>query len=878
MNKYKEVDINFIDKNKDKYFSIEEALIEIGLKKSGYNLKYILKVCELENQEIIKLNEYESRYFFEKEYIKNFKKRYDEFWGEYYCGAEIKEIRNLNLKKYIEVQVPTIYASFKKKQAYKKKESDLLLEFYKKIDEKKYITQEEAIDMLGFREIGKRRKFQKDERIRKLNLAELINYSKKSCTYYNKEDIQYFVDMKKEIGKSLLNRKLIIENYKLREDEVERLLKNIKSVEGTYLFSSMNLYNRIDIENSINESLNDAGKILKRKVNKNMKTISGKTDYETFISNFEELTEVHNLKDIRRTYSEWLNFLKNYLDKDNKSKIYREDCIKDSLVVSIKLESFLNGKELFEFSSTEINFFIKTAKTQRDSKLLFDFVRYLALKKDLGDKRNRTFIGTRFVNGNARSSSKKTFSDDDIYNYEEYIKVYNHLIKIDLHIDRFFKQKDKENKKSKDIDKEYIYLSTWIYELLHLNLAWRNGDVSRFPRINFKDLLYDFGISNIEWFRKNKLTTNQYVRVIDRIYKHSFLVQKTGVETEFICSDNLKESIATSIMMMSCYWEFESILDGGVEGDLLKFNTKYNRPTASMLKLPLVGLESKGFTFGSRKMNRSVLTFMYSMSKAMNISDYISFGLSKKLREHIESMSTIQYIKFSEEQISFLSGELFRRKEFGVVVDTFIDIVSKNKPEKSIERTKEIQLVNKFFGDYSKVEALTGMLNYFGNTEKTVIDEINEMVIPKGINISENEIMQYKFEKAREYLNSIYCELMPSEKIGIQCLYSQQGCKYPFDNNENKCIGCKYSIPNIYILESCCKELKKELVEYSKTKFLGKKVKLSSNIHKKVQLLMSAIRQFGSEYVYNHLGIKREEFIELFNMIENPKELLQGEL
>ena len=447
------------------------------------------------------------------------------------------------------------------------------------------------------------------------------------------------------------------------------------------------------------------------------------------------------------------------------------------------------------------------------------------------------------------NSTKKTlkFDSDSIYDYEEYITLFKHLINIPLHVKRSLDNIYKNN--------DISYLSCWLYLLIHLNNGWRHGDVTRFPRLYLSDILDEWEICNLDWFKVNEVSIPQSRRIISRITEYDFRISKTDVYGHFFCSDRLAPSISTAILMLECYYKYFYI--GAIpelDAPIMNFSsTKFNEPSNTIILKCIDGANLKNFTFTTRKMNRSVLTYLYNVANEISSCGYNALILPKYLRAHIDSMSTIQYIQFDSKQLEFLSGELFVRGEFGFITDSLLNMIS-TKPNKSIIRTSEIKCVHELFGSTEKIEATSRMLNKFEDEKVEIINILTE----KG------------YDECVNTVSNIFLGNMPSKIPNIQCLFSEQGCRCPNISCEN----CKYKIPSIYVLKTICSLVREEIDMYMSTKHIGKKIKLSSQIHNHVDIILEAIKKYGQEYVYNCLDIDRGTFLNLFASIEPVEYLL----
>lgn len=853
-----------IDENK--YITFLDAA-EYTQKNVGMGKKALDKILVQEGIEYFYLNKtFKDWRYIERDKLYTLVEKQKKFWDNHYTKPERYAVLERSLIQYGVVEIPR-YARFKMcTVAFEKKKIDLAAQLYSRIS-KEFVGEKEMIRML---KISNRStpKIRKNPSIEHIDIVKELGFNKgRREVYYKKNDLENYLKEEKKkistIGESILTVNQIVKEYGIGYGGITRNIKRINDKNILASTKEKNLFYRKDVEKYIAET-----SILRTE------HIISTSDYTTFLERVELLKPyLQTLYILPITFEYWKKFVKRKLSNiqytDTKSGVNK---MRDILNLTYDFNQLLlkhEKKEVFEISSGVLNMWMEAYKGLVRKKYFYDFLKYISLDikllKNADISFHKDFAATKFIDYSKkrREEIKTIVKDIDIYEYEDYLQLYKHLNNLDLHIKRFFEFRDNEK-----LD-EIQYISVWMYELLHLNLAWRNGDVASFPRIGLEKFLLEFNIDSVEWFRTNRLTENQIIRIITEITNYTYLINKTGVYSSFICSDILKESIATGIMLLESYWTFELYQKCEKPGDstLLNFKTRHNEPTITLLKKPLKGLGIKEFVFGSRKMNRSVLTFLYNVSQALNPSGYNSLLLPQYLRNHIESMSTIQYIKFSEEQLQFLSGELFQRGEFGFITDKFLEIVSEGKSDRRVTNTKDIKLITKFFGSTQKMERVTRILNHFSTEKYSILTEMYNTITPKGL--TDHEIAKFEYDTALDMLNKIYMGLLPSREPGVQCLYSEQGCK----DRHTDCYGCKYSILNIYILRNLCDALNEDISEYFKTIKVGKKIKLSAKIHKKVYTLMESIERFGGEYVYSCLGMDREKFIALFDAVQEISNL-----
>src|SRR5699024_11539372 len=100
---------------------------------------------------------------------------------------------------------------------------------------------------------------------------------------------------------------------------------------------------------------------------------------------------------------------------------------------------------------------------------------------------------------------------------------------------------------------------------------------------------------------------------------------------------------------------------------------------------------TKEFKFKNRKMNRTLLTIMYTLLKKKKHSG-AALKIAQRLRSHKSEESTNMYIKIPDEDINKLSINIFNRVIFGYIPKILSEIVYGNT--KSI--TKETSNILNF--------------------------------------------------------------------------------------------------------------------------------------------------------------------------------------
>jgi len=418
-----------------------------------------------------------------------------------------------------------------------------------------------------------------------------------------------------------------------------------------------------------------------------------------------------------------------------------------------------------------------------------------------------------------------------------YSKVFQYCTNIELHI----------VKSIEEIQTNFTatYASAWLYIMLHMNNAWRNGDVEGFPKLELNDLLEELKICDIDWFKVNKIELSVSRGIIFRIIQWEFNMSKTQMQGSFFCSDELAPSLASAIVILTLFNNRYGIV---VKQKLMCFETKYNEISNSQVKRFFDKLEIENFKFHSRKFNKTIMTYLYYIANISGDSKALLYA--QKMRGHAKTSSTLYYIDFNVEEIDLLSRQLFSRGEFGFIPALLIQKINGGTLSFQ-EITEQICAMNQNLGDNIKINATVGFLNTVRSDRESVVQIISEK------NLEECQIM----------LTDIFTRKLPSKNgTDIQCLYSKLGCQR---TDLNSCFECNYHIPTIYALSALCDNIINDMDMYWSTINKAKKFKLALGIARKKIVVLEAIKKFGKDYVYGCIRMSREDFIEQLALIDN---------
>lgn len=578
----------------------------------------------------------------------------------------------------------------------------------------------------------------------------------------------------------------------------------------------------------------------------------GTSNYDTFLLRLESTNLWDKFNDnTEYTKNIWFKYCKRYLNKTQSKGEILQGIISTLIRVTVELKKLLDVHEVNEIyllSSNKINFFQNTLSISYQMEF-YRFLRYVYA--DLSHGKNRD-INCKFNLKNINNPNyiteeelDKKKQDKSIYEFEIYSEIFNYCTDLDKHIKLSLEEIRTYN--------TCTYASSWLYVMLHLNNAWRHGDVRDFPQmVNIFDLVDQLEINDFSWFDNNKLEIKVARAVIERIRQWEIIISKTQMKGVFFCSDELAPSLSSAILLLTLFHKKYNII--GLE-TLMIFNTSNNNISKTQLETFFTDINIENFTFYSRKFNRTIMSYVYYIA---NLSgDSKSALYSKIMRSHVNLNSTTHYLDFRG--INSLSKQLFQRGEFGFVATLLAYKLNNNEIGTFEEVTKHACKLNNAFGSIQSINANVGFLNTVYGDYKHVIEYLETKT----------------FEETQLLLADLYARKLSSiEGCDTPCLLGNNNCKYP--GKYQTCFECTFHIPTIYALSTLCEYLRKDMELFYSTNNLAKKFQISKRFAAKRRAFVQAINILGEDYVYGCLGMPKNDFIEeviTFNI--TSKRLLQ---
>lgn len=580
-------------------------------------------------------------------------------------------------------------------------------------------------------------------------------------------------------------------------------------------------------------------------------SVAMESDFDTFKLRLKiKEIEINNLGTF--TIETWFQFISRRLGNSKASRESIESSINRYVYCTehlINLVSSTNKREIYSVTSNDINILFNEIQI-KDAKILYQYVKQIYNKLFTNEI---TAFDFNRVNNPANFYSDS--EEKSIYEYGVYKKLYNYAKDISLHKERAINDIFEEIVTEGEKRKIKYLSSSWLYVLLHLNNAWRNSDILEFPRVN----LMHTQITDLNWMLENDLSDEDVDHIIGQVYRTEFIISKTQVKNYFFCSKELKKSFATAIAICELRTEVRNPLSKSI----INFGHKKNDFGDSRKKHFFDLFNDKEFKFASRKMNRSLLSYIYVILSKTQKGE-VALKTIQKMRGHLEKETTNFYVDIPKDELNFLTSQLFARGSFGFIYDTFLNVLQGREIDRE-KRTKEIQFTENYFGDIHKVEEISGFLNVIQSDRKTILDRILSMGL----------------DEALEFVNKIETEQLPSKKENVQCMVSEIGCVKKGQGID--CLDCAFSIPNYYALSALGASLQKRLNSYVESQKFGSKKsyyvqrKRARLFYIQLEMFAQAIQRFGFD-VYEFIEDSREEFIEKQSYIGSLKEQYQLEV
>jgi len=787
--------------------------------------------------------------------------------------AILTDLKNEFLFDYVETEYPIYQRTFfiSKSSVERFFRDYILMDDVESVVSKSNSGWQKTFKRLGIKplKIGLKRFIQKKEYemildesaaiIDKSNYYTLEEFKQILSVKYNRDSSQiekdYDLKPKKAYGYWKFYEKDIVSNLKLRQVELKKkyitfeVAKEIANAEGFPFHAG---YIEAESVDSLLRPFYKGKKGIYSKENFNtwlevqrnnhaLFSMSMGSDFDTFKYRLKiKGIDINGLGPF--TSEIWLRFISSKLrsskanpqtiDRYIHTYIYCTECL-------ISIVSSTRKREIYSITSNVINTFFNEIP-KRHSKVIYQYLRQVYNK--LNAEGMKAFD---FNKVNDPSKFAKKYHDKSIYEYEMYKKIYNYTKDISLHKEKAIKDTlkeisiDGESRNVKYQKNVKYYASSWLYVLLHLNNAWRHSDVIKFPQVDLRGTQ----ITDLDWLLENELSDKDVDFIINQVYRTEIIVSKTQVKNYFFCSDKLKKPLATAIAICQLRVNRHSPL----RESIIDFGNKRQNFSDVRCKHFFELFHDGDFRFSSRKMNRTLLSYIYVLLSKMR-KGKAGLKTVQKMRGHLEKETTNVYIDIPEEELNFLTSQLFARGSFGFIYDTFLDVLQGVEIDRG-KRTTDVQFLEKYFGGIHKIEEIAGFLNVIQSDRKAILERILSMGLDEALN----------------FVHKIETNQLPSKQDNVQCMLAETGCVKK--GQGISCFDCAYAIPNYYALSALGSSLQDRLNSYLDTQksdlemLYYEQRKRARLFYIQLDLFAQAIQRFGFD-AYEFIIDSRKDFKE----------------
>lgn len=671
-------------------------------------------------------------------------------------------------------------------------------------------------------------------------------------TYFKKEDVLFLIDKQNELWKQVRN------DYLTTEETLQILniahttlgqkvfKDNIRSIfvppllciirDGIHFRQGRTLiYLKKDVL-SFNE---------KRKREKSIENIIYQSEapiYDVLLTALQE-GDIDFNDNGKETAQYWFTYVKRKSSKSKASRATTKKEIRMLFNTTILLTEMTNLKEVFTYTERELNLAIfnsnvnKTVQTE-----MYKFLRQVSETREIaGVSTNYNF---KKLN-NVYKKPNRVQNEKTIYSIEEYISLIDYTKDIVQHKKRAIEDIRLQIEKEKHSHRD----SSWLYVLLHLNNAWRHYDAASFPRIDLQQT--QIGkmetLDALEWIEKNSLSEQDIITIINQVRAMSFVHSKTKKKRHFFCSQELTAAFAHAAVLC----ELRCQICQPLSHALIDFNNR-TKTFKEVLKKAFFEGYDNNFIFKSKQMNRTLISYVYSVIKKTTNRNPLE--ITKFIRSHSNEETTNIYIDIPQEQMDFITNQIFDLGHFGYAYDALSELILQEPIDNREERTQTSLALKEVFGNVYHIEQVARYLNRLSEEQQIVYKVI------RGLSL----------EERKKIYTSIKLGQQPAKKEYFQCIY--QTCKFP----NRDCEKCQFAVPNFYALSQLEEEFQMNFNEF-KEKFdsttkQGEKIRLSNLLYNYLYLIESAVKKFGKDEVSSFFKNGLEEFKKDLRSIPNLKE------
>ncbi|MCM3576155.1 hypothetical protein M3172_23575 [Mesobacillus subterraneus] len=642
-----------------------------------------------------------------------------------------------------------------------------------------------------------------------------VGFDKKAIDDLATEQLRIIKDIEENYYTSAEVAELFGFKNRLTPSDLKRLGKtDIPSIartnKGKYPFKNM----------AFNASLISKDKVdaeLKvRKLKDSIQNTIYSTPYETF-RNALEVGELYFSENAKETEKEWFTYIKRKFSKSNQSPGKMQDTLVKTVSTTELLIQLTTDKELMSLSENEINLSIfNEFHTKGVKQTIYSFL--LDLNREQRKKKEPHYWNQRRLLNPYKE--KVEHKEKTIYSVDEYLDLIEYANRVDTHIKKSIEDISRMDQTSR-------YASTWLYVLIHLTNGWRHYDVATVPRINLQQTTLHQ--KDVKWLLINELTERDMDIILSQMQAKVLVHSKTGKRRYFFYSQELREAFAYAFAVC----ELRCQESTPMSDSLIDFTGRGKVLTSSSHKAFFKGMED--FQFGSLKMNRTVISYIYSIVKKKTNRNPLEF--TKILRSHSDAEITSIYTDIPQEHIDLITSQLFNLGLFGyayTLLANLLDTTLSENQNKETTREKALE-IKSTFDDILQIEMFT---KYLTNLEAK--------------NFERQALKDYLSSLPQEEIENTYqtlkLGLQPSNEEGKSCIFAL--CVF---NNERSCGKCEYSIHHIVSLSVLGNRFKEKVFHFTErfenAQTDGERTFLVNTFYGDIQLIKSAVETFGDDVV-----------------------------
>lgn len=646
----------------------------------------------------------------------------------------------------------------------------------------------------------------------------------------------YFYD-KCQINNLVEKQKLMYEDYRKRYYTSKQIREVYKGIPLDFLLYNIPekvidcpLILRSLFETHVLYEKKEIDSLLKSKIEVNeIRNVRFENPYEEYLHKVYDILEVRFNKDMKNTVKFWHQFVKDKLymteKKSNPQKI-------NTLVKSTEVLSSVLSQEIYKYSPVALNRLIFSDDlneiNRTSQRQLYDFLKNLLKNIEYYSVNN--LLDITKINDPEQFSPRRIV-DKSRYSFEVYKDLFNYANNLDIHK----KQAIYDVQNFINGDNYYKYDSYWVYILTHLTNNWRHATVvTEIPQVD----LSNTQISSLDWLLQNDISIDDANIIIYQIGNTLKNISKTGAESEFRISDQLKVAFATAISTCQLRADF---VNSNKSKPLLNLHDDHIVATHHTLYRMFFREFHDGFKFSNRKMNKTLSSLIWTVFKDIkNV---------KVSRSHFNEDSTLKYIKLDDQQLEALVSMLFSNDTFGFINDLLVDSLYGKKEDKKLhlDNSRELTITNNY-GNVQKIEVSFGLLNKLSKEYSNAVELVNHMSEEEKLDIILKSITNTLYSKQKYY----------------QCIFSK--CKFDYKSLDTQdCMTCPYSITNVYALSNLMdlylEKINHLILNFDSAK-KGEKQKLANQFYLLWREIQLAKDKYG-DAIYEFVDGGKQRFKEL---------------